>query len=67
MACPISAAEVEKLRVFISFCSQNPALLNLPELEFFKSFIEQLGGRIPEAGPKATPQSKPEAPKYGGI
>lgn len=47
MSCPIGKEEIEKLRFFISVVSQNPAILHLPELSFFKSFIEQLGGQVP--------------------
>lgn len=63
MACPINQQEIEKLKVFIGFCSQNPAILNLPQLEFFRSFIEQLGGKIPDGPPPSTEAPKQETPK----
>jgi suppressor of tumorigenicity protein 13 len=49
MTCPIGPAEIEKLKVFVAFCSQQPSILNLPQLEFFKTFIEKLGGTVPAA------------------
>lgn len=47
MSCPIGKDELAKLKVFISMCAQQPHILNIPELEFFKSFIERMGGNIP--------------------
>lgn len=51
MACPIDPAELKKLKIFVDLCSAQPQLLNLPQLSFFKSFIEKLGGKIPEGSP----------------
>lgn len=48
MACPIDPAELKKLNIFVDLCSAQPQLLNLPQLEFFKNFIEKLGGKVPE-------------------
>lgn len=47
MACPINEEEIKKLKMFIGFCSATPQILNLPQLEFLKTFIEQLGGKVP--------------------
>lgn len=47
MACPINEDELKKLKSFVEVCAANPFLLNLPQLSFFKTFIEKLGGRIP--------------------
>lgn len=60
MSCPIGKEELTKLRAFISLCAQQPQLLNIPELEFFKSFIEQLGGKVPPS-PTKTSSAKAEA------
>lgn len=49
MACPIDAKEIEKLKMFIQFCSMSPHILQRPELEFFKTFVEKLGGKVPLA------------------
>lgn len=47
MACPINNDEIAKLKMFIQFASTDPSILNLPQLEFLKEFIEKLGGKIP--------------------
>lgn len=47
MACPVNEDELKKLKSFIDVCAANPVLLNLPQLSFFKSFIEKMGGTIP--------------------
>lgn len=61
MSCPIGAEEINKLKVFISFCSQKPEILNVPQLSFFKEFVEQLGGKIPAGDPGFTfDEPKPE-------
>lgn len=58
MACPIGPEEISKLKLFIGFCSQKPEILNMPQLDFFKKFIEQLGGKVP-AGEFKIPETKP--------
>lgn len=62
MACPIDAKEIEKLKMFIQFCSMSPHILHRPELGFFKTFVEQLGGAVPEA-PKQKQPAPEETPK----
>ncbi|KFB36979.1 AGAP009119-PA-like protein [Anopheles sinensis] len=51
MECPINPAELQKLKVFINLCQMTPQLLNLPQLDFLKSFIVSLGGKVPEGQP----------------
>lgn len=64
MSCPIGPEELSKLELFIGFCSQKPELLNLPQLKFFKDFIEKLGGKVPEGsanfGPDDNTEQKPQ-------
>jgi len=48
MACPISAEEIAKLKMFIQVVAAQPQILNIPQLEFFKHFVESLGGKVPE-------------------
>jgi suppressor of tumorigenicity protein 13 len=48
MACPINNDEINKLKLFVQFASATPQILNMPQLEFFKKFVEQLGGKVPE-------------------
>lgn len=50
MACPINMEEISKLKMFIQVASAQPQILNMPQLDFFKNFIEQLGGKVPEGG-----------------
>lgn len=58
MACPIGADEINKLKLFVGFCSENPSILNLPQLEFFKNFVEKLDGKVPESSGE---------PHFGGF
>ncbi|MBN3285239.1 F10A1 protein, partial [Polyodon spathula] len=63
--------KVAELQVFVQLCRKNPAVLQQPELKFFRDWIESLGGRVPlinrsdespkKAKPDQEPQSKPEA------
>ncbi|XP_070504337.1 hsc70-interacting protein 1-like [Chironomus tepperi] len=61
MSCPINTEDIGKLKIFIEFVSSQPSLLNLPQLGFFKKFIEQLGGKIPEGGFQHNAGAKAEA------
>lgn len=64
MACPIDAKEIEKLKMFIQFCSMSPHILHRPELSFFKKFVEQLGGAVPQApAPAPAPEETPKPAK----
>lgn len=64
MACPIDPAELKKLNIFVDLCAAQPQLLNLPQLAFFKSFVEKLGGTVPEGQPDfGGAQPKTEEPK----
>ncbi|XP_017486307.1 PREDICTED: uncharacterized protein LOC108374795 isoform X1 [Rhagoletis zephyria] len=48
MALPnLSHADLEKLKIFINFVSENPTVLNLPQLQFVKEFVEKFGGKVP--------------------
>lgn len=59
MSCPIGPDEINKLNLFIGFCSQKPDILNLPQLSFFKDFVEQLGGKVPPSA-ESNSQEKSE-------
>jgi suppressor of tumorigenicity protein 13 len=48
MACPLSPDDISKLKMFIGFATQQPEILNIPQLSFFKTFVEKMGGKIPE-------------------
>ncbi|CAH1999938.1 unnamed protein product [Acanthoscelides obtectus] len=67
MSCPISKEALVQLKQFIDVCKSNAAILHLPELKFFKEFIEALGGKIPvapkmSAGPKVEVPEEPAKP-----
>lgn len=47
MACPISQEHIQGLKLFIKMCTDQPQIMNMPQLDFFKKFIEDLGGKIP--------------------
>ncbi|XP_052865518.1 hsc70-interacting protein 1-like [Anopheles cruzii] len=51
MECPINPAELLKLKGFVDLCQKSPQLLNLGQLDFFKKFVESLGGKVPEGQP----------------
>lgn len=48
MSIQLDKDSLEKLKAFVAICKQQPEILHQPELEFFKKFIESLGGTIPE-------------------
>ncbi|MGH0176743.1 UNVERIFIED_CONTAM: hypothetical protein FKN15_001745 [Acipenser sinensis] len=39
--------KISELRVFVQLCKKNPAVLQQPEMKFFRDWIESLGGRVP--------------------
>lgn len=49
------------MKSFVSLCKANPEILHLPQLDFFRDWIESLGGKIPDP-PKPEPE-KTEPPK----
>lgn len=44
---PVGAEDLKKLKKFIDFVANNPTILNLPQLDFIKQFIEKFGGKVP--------------------
>ncbi|KAH8387653.1 hypothetical protein KR093_008545 [Drosophila rubida] len=63
MAAPIQQEDFIKLKSFIEFVNRNPTVLNMPQLQFVKDFIEKFGGKVPDGDFKM-----PEAGKcpFGG-
>lgn len=53
MSCPIAPEELSQLKLFVGFISEKPEMLNLPQLSFFKDFVEKLGGKVPAGDPFA--------------
>ncbi|XP_023022396.2 putative protein FAM10A4 [Leptinotarsa decemlineata] len=67
MSCPLSKDALEKLKQFIEVCKSNPDILHLPELKFFKDYIESFGSTVPESskmssGTKTETKEKVEEP-----
>lgn len=60
MSAPFDKASLEKLKAFVDVCKKTPQILHLPELEFFKSYIESLGGKVPEAPAMQKEQPEPK-------
>lgn len=64
MSCPFNKESLAQLMAFVEHCKNKPDILNIPELKFFKEFIEGFGGVIPEIKemPKETktPEKEPE-------
>lgn len=61
---PMFKEGVEKLKRFIEFCKLESDILHSPELQFFREYIESLGGKIPPLKPKMNkPQSANPAPE----
>ena len=71
----LSPEDVQKFKAFIAACDANPALLQLPELEFFRAFLLKLGAKLPEKsaassgasgtgdGAESTPTAPPPEPE----
>jgi suppressor of tumorigenicity protein 13 len=64
---PFTAEHLSQLKGFVYFCTNDPKILQNPELAFFKNYIESLGGRIPttvsETNFESPKMDKPEARK----
>lgn len=57
---PINKEQLAQLKQFVDLCKENPALLYMPELNFFKEYIESLGANIPKMPNKMTEEPKSE-------
>jgi hypothetical protein len=42
-----SKEQLMLLKQFIDMCKNRPEILHMPELTFFKDYVETLGGKIP--------------------
>lgn len=52
--------QLTELRAFVTILKAQPSMLHQPELQFFKEYVESLGGNIPAATPKSEiPKSCP--------
>lgn len=53
---------INKLQLFLGAVKNNPAIFYLPELKFFKDFVESYGGTIPPPSKAQSDAPKPEKP-----
>jgi hypothetical protein len=45
---PISKEHITQLKNFIELCDKEPSIIDHPQLDFFKNFIQKLGGKVPK-------------------
>lgn len=67
MSCPVGQESLEKLKQFIDNVKLQPDILHLPQLAFFKDFIESFGGSIPKMSTEAKSEELPEEPTVEEI
>lgn len=58
----LSADAINKLQLFLGAVKKNPDIFYLPELKFFKDFVESYGGTIPPQSKASADAPKPEKP-----
>ncbi|XP_016124901.1 hsc70-interacting protein-like [Sinocyclocheilus grahami] len=74
----MDSRKVSELKAFVQLCKENPSVLHLPEMGFFKSWLQGMGGNIPsptkndrssckgscpcDGAPKAAPEPEPTPP-----
>ncbi|XP_063585093.1 piggyBac transposable element-derived protein 4-like [Penaeus indicus] len=51
--------DLQRLQSFISACKQNPSILHVPQLSFFKEYLTSLGAKLPECSPPPKPEETP--------
>ncbi|KZV37262.1 hypothetical protein F511_14666 [Dorcoceras hygrometricum] len=49
----MDASKINQLKQFVELCKSKPSVLADPSLEFFREYIESLGGKVPLSGYKA--------------
>jgi len=69
----MSSEQIAQLKAFVGSLKADPKILHVPDLKFFKDYIESLGGKIPDikvsspssdSPPKTSPtEEKPEETK----
>jgi len=62
MSCPFPKESIEGLKKFVQLCQKNPGVLHLPDLAFFKDYLESMGAIIPDAPSKPTFEPKTHTP-----
>lgn len=56
MSGSIPPAQVQQLKMFVQACKANPNILHLPELDFLKTWLEDMGATVPP--PKEEPKAE---------
>lgn len=59
MTTNMKEQQLKQLQDFVELCKGNPEVLLMPDLKFFKDFIESLGGNIPDSDPKSPQKESP--------
>ncbi|XP_030649380.1 hsc70-interacting protein [Chanos chanos] len=57
--------KVAELKAFVQLCKGDPSVLHLPEMGFFRSWLETLGATIPEPANNDSSSCKEECPCSG--
>lgn len=55
------------LKAFVCLAKETPAILQLPQLQFFSKYIEELGGKIPAVPAASTGEGKAAKPKPSPV
>ncbi|RZC35769.1 TPR 11 domain containing protein [Asbolus verrucosus] len=63
MSCPFAKESLDKLKQFVDVCVVNPDVLSLPDLNFFKVFIESFGGKVPPPSKMSTEAPAADKPE----
>jgi len=59
--------QLSDLKIFIQVCQAKPDVLHLPDLHFFREYLESLGATIPELKHKTQETVHEEHPKEEEI
>ncbi|XP_057716610.1 hsc70-interacting protein [Corythoichthys intestinalis] len=49
----MDSRKVAELKGFVQLCESNPAILQLPEMAFFRTWLQSMGAKIPQTSPKS--------------
>ncbi|EFJ25294.1 hypothetical protein SELMODRAFT_99680 [Selaginella moellendorffii] len=56
----MDAAKIAELKQFVQMIEANPAMLHLPQLRFFRNYLESLGAKVPSGATAAAAQDSDE-------
>ncbi|XP_077474547.1 hsc70-interacting protein isoform X3 [Stigmatopora argus] len=49
----MDSRKVAELKGFVQLCESNPAILHLPEMAFFRTWLQSMGAKLPPSSPKS--------------